>query len=81
MPATILAGLNDCYVPSRRMCNSVVDGYHGIVCGTLESGQSHYMGTDKKPIKAEDRIYASVFTWMKFTTEVHKENHTENHKE
>ena len=66
MPATILAGLNDCYVPSRRMCNSVVDGYHGIVCGTLESGQYHYMGTDKKPI-----IYASVFTWMKFTTEVH----------
>jgi hypothetical protein len=53
------------------MCNSVVDGYHGIVCGTLEIGQSHYMGTDKKPIKAEDRIYASVFTWMKFTTEVH----------
>ena len=48
MPATILAGLNDCYVPSRRMCNSVVDGYHGIVCGTLESGQYHYMGTDKK---------------------------------
>jgi hypothetical protein len=53
------------------MCNSAVDGYHGIVCGTLEIGQSHYMGTDKKPIKAEDRIYASVFTWMKFTTEVH----------
>lgn len=58
-------------IPSRRMCNSAVDGYHGIVCGTLEIGQSYYMGTDKKPIKAEDRIYASVFTWMKFTTEVH----------
>ena len=43
------------------MCNSVVDGYHGIVCGTLESGQSHYMGTDKKPIKAEDRICLRLY--------------------
>ncbi|GAB7124236.1 hypothetical protein O1363_18470 [Bacteroides fragilis] len=55
--------------PDRRL--EQIDGYHGIVCGTLEIGQYHYMGTDKKPIKAEDRIYASVFTWMKFTTEVH----------
>ena len=60
MPATILAGLNDCYVPSRRMCNSVVDGYHGIVCGTLESGQYHYMGTDKKPIKAGGYMLPSL---------------------
>ncbi|MCS2786058.1 hypothetical protein ACIXJZ_20185 [Bacteroides fragilis] len=36
--------------PDRRL--EQIDGYHGIVCGTFEIGQYHYMGTDKKPIKA-----------------------------
>ena len=42
--------------PDRRL--EQIDGYHGIVCGTLEIGQYHYMGTDKKPIKAEERAFA-----------------------